>query len=456
METEEQNYLKALDKLEGFLELNPSLNSLNKIASIFNKDHSQTGYKVSTLLNGLRDKGTVELVDNPNDPLSPWYRYNMKRTPITAKQSQNTIKQEMTDNEIKILVHLNKDKSQNNVESVLSDALQINEFDIRQVVVSLVEKDYILDISNKNQKNERLRAWKITPNGEIKVNEMQKKMIEEEQSKIEKPELYNVYINTGLLPQTILALDIDDVNKILEDIKIGEEETFIDGRTIRIGGLVTIKIYDVSKSNNKHDKGKLKNELKHNVGLYKLSWTRLLDYSGIERTHKFKIIKPSKKLTKIKTYEISDIMIKKNEVFIVHGHDGEAESRTARFIEKLGFKPIILHEQASSGKTIIEKIEEYSNVGFGIVLYTPCDIGGKQGDIQNLQSRARQNVVFEHGYLIGKIGRENVCALVKGVLEKPNDISGVVYVQMDGENAWQNKIAKEMRKSGYDVDMNKI
>jgi len=144
------------------------------------------------------------------------------------------------------------------------------------------------------------------------------------------------------------------------------------------------------------------------------------------------------------------------KVFIVHGHDDEAKSKTARFIEKLGFEAIILHEQASSSKTIIEKIEEYSNVGFGIVLYTPCDIGAKQNDKQGLKSRARQNVVFEHGFLIGKIGRSKVCALVKGNVETPNDISGVVYVPMDSSDSWCYSVAKEMKKIGYDVDMNKI
>ena len=144
----------------------------------------------------------------------------------------------------------------------------------------------------------------------------------------------------------------------------------------------------------------------------------------------------------------------KNEIFIVHGHDDLAKTETARFIEQLGFKPIILHEQANSGKTIIEKIEHYSNVGFGIVLYTPCDLGGKINDV--LKSRARQNVVFEHGYLIGKIGRNNVCALVKGDVETPNNISGVVYINMDISHAWHIQIAKELKSSGYNVNMNKI
>jgi predicted nucleotide-binding protein len=68
------------------------------------------------------------------------------------------------------------------------------------------------------------------------------------------------------------------------------------------------------------------------------------------------------------------------KVFIVHGRDDLAKSEAARFIEKLGFSAIIFHEQESSGTTIIEKIEPHTNVGFAIVLYTPCDIGCLVGE----------------------------------------------------------------------------
>ncbi len=77
-------------------------------------------------------------------------------------------------------------------------------------------------------------------------------------------------------------------------------------------------------------------------------------------------------------------------------------------------------------------------------------------DADNLKSRARQNVVFEHGFLMGKIGRNNVCAVVKGCIETPNDISGIVYVDMDEKNRWEVDIAKEMKSVGYDIDMNKL
>jgi len=143
------------------------------------------------------------------------------------------------------------------------------------------------------------------------------------------------------------------------------------------------------------------------------------------------------------------------KIFIVHGRDKQAETEVARFIEKLGFSAIILHEQASSGNTVIEKIEENTNVGFAIILYTPCD-KGSLADKENQKFRARQNVVFEHGYLVCKLGRQKVCTLVKGDIETPNDISGIVYIPLDEQRAWHMAIAKELRTAGYAVDMNKI
>ncbi len=145
----------------------------------------------------------------------------------------------------------------------------------------------------------------------------------------------------------------------------------------------------------------------------------------------------------------------KNKIFIVHGRDDVAKLEVARFIEKLGFEPVILHEQASSSKTIIEKIETYTDVGFGVVIYTPCDMGALSSDAVNQQGRARQNVVFEHGYLMGKLGRDKVCALVKGKVETPNDITGIVYTSMESAQ-WHIDLAKELKAAGYIVDMNKI
>ncbi|MCL1123320.1 TIR domain-containing protein [Shewanella surugensis] len=147
---------------------------------------------------------------------------------------------------------------------------------------------------------------------------------------------------------------------------------------------------------------------------------------------------------------------KSDKVFIVHGHNSDAKEKTARFVEKLGFEAIILHEQASKSRTIIEKIEDYSNeTDFAIVLYTPDDVGNVKTEVElgQLNTRARQNVVFEHGFLIGKLGRENVVPLVSGKVELPSDISGMVYIS---DQDWQIDIAKEMSAVGYKIDFNKL
>lgn len=145
-----------------------------------------------------------------------------------------------------------------------------------------------------------------------------------------------------------------------------------------------------------------------------------------------------------------------DRIFIVHGHDNGAKEAVARFFENQGLHPIILHEQVDESQTIIEKIENNIDVGYAIILYTPCDLGKENRIDAEYKPRARQNVLFEHGYLIGKLGRKKVCALIKGDIETPSDISGMIYKTMDDKGYWKIEIAKEMKAMGYNIDMNKI
>lgn len=145
----------------------------------------------------------------------------------------------------------------------------------------------------------------------------------------------------------------------------------------------------------------------------------------------------------------------KTKVFIVHGHDELAIAQISEILRKLGLEPIVLRDEPSQGDTIIEKIERLSNeVSFGVILYTACDVGGKTPD--QLKSRARQNVVLEHGYLMARLGRENTMALVKDKVETPSDISGLVYTQMDEHGVWQYKLVEELKASGYSVSKDSI
>lgn len=149
------------------------------------------------------------------------------------------------------------------------------------------------------------------------------------------------------------------------------------------------------------------------------------------------------------------VILKSNRIFIVHGHDGEARESVARFLNLVGLDPVILHEQANRGRTIIEKVEAHSDVGFAVVLLTPDDEGKARG-AGDLEARARQNVLLELGYFIGRLGRENVCALKRGELEIPSDFAGVVWTSMDAGNGWKQALGKELHAAGYQIDWNKV
>lgn len=142
------------------------------------------------------------------------------------------------------------------------------------------------------------------------------------------------------------------------------------------------------------------------------------------------------------------------KVFIVHGHDDGARETVARFLERIGLEAIILHEQANQGRTVIEKVVAHGDVGFAVVLLTPDDEGCAKGGVQ--EPRARQNVLLELGYFIGRLGREKVCALKRGILEIPSDFAGVVWEEMDSNGGWKTALARELAAAGHNIDWNKV
>ncbi|MGO9094633.1 MAG: TIR domain-containing protein [Bryobacteraceae bacterium] len=142
-------------------------------------------------------------------------------------------------------------------------------------------------------------------------------------------------------------------------------------------------------------------------------------------------------------------------IFIVHGHDMGLKSEMARFLERLDLEPVILHEQPDKGATIFSKLQsELADVGYAFVLMTPDDRGCSENE-KKARPRARQNVIFEHGLLVGALGPTRVCAIVKGAVELPSDLHGVVYKQIPSGGsvfAIGIDLMRELVSAGYTVN----
>ena len=144
-----------------------------------------------------------------------------------------------------------------------------------------------------------------------------------------------------------------------------------------------------------------------------------------------------------------------HKIFLVHGHDTGLLNEVARFLEKLKQTPVILREQPNAGKTVIEKFGDFADVGYAIVLLTPDDQGAETlKPFQEQRKRARQNVIFELGYFIGKLGRDKVTALYMSDVEIPSDYSGVLFTSVDDRGAWRLELAGELKAAGFAVDLN--
>ena len=259
------------------------------------------------------------------------------------------------------------------------------------------------------------------------------------------------------------TFDAEAVNDS-RDPKLSALERSVDDTLVEIFGSDTVEYardrnartldyahYSIMLSNYKTQVHEIRETIKRNIA-------RSLEIlQGLIRTLKEKLEHSAEREPEPKLLQPRETSLTSDQVFIVHGHDHQARETVARFVEQLGFRAVILHEQPNEGRTIIEKFEKHGETaGFAVLLLTPDDIGGPKGiPADQLRLRARQNVVAELFFFIGKLGRKRVCALRKGDVETPSDLDGVVYTAMDAGDGWKLGLAREMRAAGLPVDFNK-
>lgn len=166
--------------------------------------------------------------------------------------------------------------------------------------------------------------------------------------------------------------------------------------------------------------------------------------SKFSRTHPlFKILVRQLETQLTRTSNQNMASTPKDRIFVVHGHADKAKLEVARLIENdLGKRAIILHEQVNMGREILGKFEENSDVDLAVAIWSRDDEGRSLSE-KNFNPRARQNVIFETGYFIGKLGRSKVIVLLEDGIEAPSDYQGLVYISMRSD--WKYQLSKEIR-----------
>ena len=149
-------------------------------------------------------------------------------------------------------------------------------------------------------------------------------------------------------------------------------------------------------------------------------------------------------------------------VFVVHGHDNETLNEVNTYLGSLGIKSVVLSKIAGPAQSLFQKfLKSSAEARFAIVIITPDDYGVSRVQYnaegvgeKALQLRARQNVILELGFFYGQLGWENVFVVYRNRdvypnFERPSDLDGIVFVEIDATGQWQEVLTDKLVEAGF-------
>ena len=140
----------------------------------------------------------------------------------------------------------------------------------------------------------------------------------------------------------------------------------------------------------------------------------------------------------------------------------EARNHLELTLHRLGLDPFVLMNSSGRSLTIIEALEgqigkEYSSA-FGIVLMTPDDKGySLKGGEDSIEPRCRENVILETGMLLSSLTRERMAFIVKGHVELPSDLQGVIQIRYNDDfKDVIPKLVQRLQEAGFNISSDRI
>jgi predicted nucleotide-binding protein len=146
-------------------------------------------------------------------------------------------------------------------------------------------------------------------------------------------------------------------------------------------------------------------------------------------------------------------------VFVVCGTDSEMKKAVTDALTKLRLVPVVMCEEPSQGRKIVERFADYADVGFAVVLLSPDDFAYSAEESPSKRKlRPRQDVVFELGFLLGKLGKDKVLVFYREHenFGSPTEFEGLKVVAFDNRDSWKLALIRELTNCGYSVEADRI
>ncbi len=152
----------------------------------------------------------------------------------------------------------------------------------------------------------------------------------------------------------------------------------------------------------------------------------------------------------------------KRRVLVISGTDDAMKQALTKALGKLLLVPVMLCEEPGHGRKIVERFTaDYVDVGLAVVLLSPDDyVFSKTEESSKRRLKPRQDVIFELGYLLGKLGKEKVLVLFreseKNEFEVRLDFEGINSAPFDSLDSWKLALLRALADNGYNVEGDRI
>lgn len=148
------------------------------------------------------------------------------------------------------------------------------------------------------------------------------------------------------------------------------------------------------------------------------------------------------------------------QVLVVPSLNTEMNANIVSTLNKLGFTTVVFDSQdKEASRKLVENFDQYKDAALGVVVLADDEVGTLRLEYpKNVKMRARPQVVFLGGFLLGKLGASKVIFLYvpRQNFEFPFEMDEFFSLGYDEKNRWHFDFLKELKSRGFAVDANQL